>query len=403
MPVIMKSIKKSILTINSGSSSIKFAIFEMDGSLPKLLSGEIENIGMKNTKLVYNYSDTDQKNTIDISLARHDDAINFLLDWLEKQNTSVSINAIGHRIVHGMEHTQPEQITPVLLDALKKISAYDPEHLPREIKLIELFKKRYSSLVQIACFDTAFHTSMPAIAKLLSIPRRYHAMGIQRYGFHGISYAFLMEELEREAGIEAAQGRVILAHLGNGSSLAAVKDSKSMDTSMGFTPAAGIPMGTRSGDLDPGLAWYLMGHEKLSTEQFNHLINYESGLLGVSETSSDMRELMKSKDTDMRADQAIELFCYQTKKWIGSFATVLGGIDTLVFSGGIGENAPEIRSRICEGMKFLGIELDDTKNVKNEPIISTGHANVCVRVIKTNEELMIARMVCRVLNYSIKN
>ena len=211
-----------------------------------------------------------------------------------------------------------------------------------------------------------------------------------------------MEELQRIGGNEVAHGKIILAHLGSGASLAAVKEGKSMDTSMGFTPASGLVMGTRSGDLDPGVACYLMQSEKMSATQFNHLINHESGLLGISETSSDMRELLKHKDPDDRAAEAIELCCYHTKKWIGSFTAVLGGLDTLVFSGGIGENAPEIRSRVCDGMKFLGIELDNTRNTKNESIISADLSKVTIHVIKTNEELMIARMVYRVLNYDIK-
>jgi len=396
----MRSVKNSILTINGGSSSIKFALYQIDDVLTQLLAGAIENIGAGNIRLSCSYFDTDQKNDIAIKADGYNDAAIFLIDWLGKQDFFASVKAIGHRIVHGMKHTAPALITPELLDELKNISAYDPEHLPEEIKLIELFRKQYSSLPQIACFDTAFHAAMPAVAKLLAIPRRYYENGIQRYGFHGLSYTFLMEELARVAGSETAHGRIILAHLGSGASLAAVKDGKSMDTSMGFTPASGLVMGTRAGDLDPGVAWYLIQVEKMSAAEFNHLINYESGLLGISEASSDMRELIKKQSADKRAEEAIELFCYQTKKWIGSFAAALGGIDTLIFSGGIGENAPEIRKRICGGMKFLGIELDDIKNKKNESIISTGSGKVTIRVIKTNEELMIGRMVCRVLNYT---
>ena len=400
---IMESSKSFVLTINGGSSSIKFALYEIERSLEQLFYGEIESIGTKNPKLSFNNTITNQKNSFDIKAVDHDDAVNFLIDWLEKQDGFVSVRAIGHRIVHGMKHTEPERVTTELLDELKKISAYDPEHLPGEINLIEIFQKRYPLIPQIACFDTSFHSSMPPVARLLPIPRRFNAMGIQRYGFHGLSYAWLMEELKRIAGNETAQGKIILAHLGNGASIAAVKDGKSIDTSMGFTPASGLLMGTRTGDLDPGAAWYLMQVEKLSPEQFNHLINHESGLLGISETSSDMRELIKCQDNDSRAADAIELFCYQTKKWIGSFAAVLGGLNTLVFSGGIGEHAPEVRDRICRGLQFLGIELDEARNVKNETIISTDASKVCVRVIKTNEELMIARLVCHVLNYSIKN
>ncbi len=391
-----------ILTINGGSSSIKFSLYKIEEPLKLIFNGQIENIGSTKAKFSSYNSITLQKNNISIKVSRHDEAAIYLINWLEKQEGFDSINAIGHRIVHGMKHTAPEIISSTLLKELKKISAYDPEHLPEEIKLIEVFRKRYPSLKQVACFDTSFHTSMPTVAKLLSLPRRYYEKGIQHYGFHGLSYAYLIEELNRLAGNETAQGKIILAHLGSGASLAAVKNCKSMDTSMGFTPGSGLPMGTRAGDLDPGVAWYLMQFEKLSPNEFNHLINHESGLLGVSETSSDMRELMNAEDTDHRAAEAIELFCYQTKKWIGSYAAVLEGLDTLIFSGGIGEHAPEIRSKICDGLKFLGIELDEIKNMNNENIISSNASKVIVRVIKTNEEIMIARIVCDVLNKSIK-
>ncbi len=388
----------NILTINGGSSSIKFSLYKIQEPLEQLFSGEIENIGTQNVKLNITNSVGEEKYSISIKSADHDEAANILIDWLEKQEDFDSIKAIGHRIVHGMEHTEPEIISDDLLNELKKISAFDPEHLPEETKLIEIFRKRYPSLKQVACFDTSFHSSMPTVAKLLSIPRRFFEKGIQRYGFHGLSYAYLLEELKNVAGDETAKGKIILAHLGNGASLAAVKDGKSIDTSMGFTPTSGLPMGTRTGDLDPGVAWYLMQFEKLNPKQFSHLINHESGLLGISETNADMRKLMKIEDTDNRAKETIELFCYQTKQWIGSFAAALGGLDVLVFSGGIGEHSPEVRSKICDNLEFLGIELDEIKNMNNEPVISTEISKVQVRVIKTNEELMIAKLVCNVLN-----
>jgi acetate kinase len=392
-----------ILAINGGSSSIKFALFKTGNSLKQLFNGAIENIGTQKATLNFSNTIDQQKNSIDIEAADHDQAANHLIDWLEKQEHFDSIKAIGHRIVHGMDHTEPELVTDDLLNELKKISAFDPEHLPEEIKLIETFSKRYPALKQVACFDTSFHTSMPPVAKLLSIPRRYYKMGIQRYGFHGLSYAYLMQELERIAGNKSAKRKIILAHLGNGASVAAVKDGKSIDTSMGFTPTSGLPMGTRTGDLDPGVAWYLMQYERLDPKEFNHLINHESGLLGISETSADMRELMKIEDRDERAAEAIELFCYQTKKWIGSFAAVLGGLDVLVFSGGIGENSPDVRSRIGSNLEFPGIELDKIKNINNQTIISADTSKVNVYVIKTNEELMIATLVGWLLNYSDKN
>jgi acetate kinase len=386
-----------ILTINGGSSSIKFSLYKIEALLKQIVNGQIENIGSAKAKLIFTNSSTEQINGISIKAADHNEASDHLIDWLEKQQGFDSVKAIGHRIVHGMNHTEPELITPALIRELKKISAYDPDHLPEEIKLIEVFKKHFPKLKQIACFDTCFHTTMPIVAKLLSIPRRYYDKGIHRYGFHGLSYSYLLHELESLAGKAAAQGRIILAHLGSGASLAAVKDGKSVDTTMGFTPASGLMMGTRTGDLDPGVAWYLMQFENLSPKEFNHLINHQSGLLGISEISSDMRELMEAEDTNGDAKVAIELFCYQTKKWIGSFAVVLGGLDTLVFSGGIGEHSPEIRSKICDSLTFLGIELDEIKNMNNEAVISAEASKINVRVIKTNEEIMIARLVNDIL------
>jgi acetate kinase len=247
------------------------------------------------------------------------------------------------------------------------------------------------------------HHDLPRVAQLLPIPRRYEAQGVRRYGFHGLLYAFFIEELARMAGPEAAQGRVILAHLGNGASLAAVRYGKSLDTSMSFTPAAGVPMSTRSGDLDPGLVWYLARTEQRSAKQFNEMVNFQSGLLGISETSSDMRDLLKRETEDKRAAEAVALFCYQVKKWIGAFAAALGGLNTLVFAGGIGENAPPVRARICEGLRFLGIELEEKRNAANEDVISSAASRVGVRVIRTDVELMIAKTVCQVLGLGCKN
>jgi len=323
----------------------------------------------------------------------HKSAANSLIDWLEARPEFASVKAVGHRVVHGMKHTEPEIVTNKLLTELHRISPTDPEHLPREIELIETFRKRHPKLPQVACFDTAFHQTMPRVAKLLPIPRRFDAMGIQRYGFHGLSYAYLMQELARLGDPAATKGRVILAHLGNGASLAAVRNGKSTDTSMGFTPTAGLVMSTRSGDLDPGLAPYLARTGQMTTKQFYEMVNHKSGLLGISGTSSDMRDLLAIETKDVRAAEAVALFCYQTKKWIGAYTAALGGLDTLVFSGGIGENAPSIRARICEGLGFLGITISTTRNAKNAAVISTDASRVTVRFIRTDEELMIARSV----------
>jgi acetate kinase len=286
-----------------------------------------------------------------------------------------------------------------MMEELHDLEPFDPEHLPEEILLAEAFHRRFPDLLQVACFDTAFHRDMPRVARILPIPRRYDRKGVQRYGFHGLSYSFLMEELERLAGPKAVRGRVILAHLGNGASLAAVQDGKPIDTSMGLTPTAGIPMSTRSGDLDPGITWFLARTEKMSAKKFNEMVNFQSGLLGVSETSSDMRDLLSREKEDSRAAEAVALFCYQVKKWIGAFTAVLGGLDTLIFTGGIGENAPAVRARICDGLEFLGIELEENQNAANAGVISAGDSRVAVRVIRTDEEVMIAKMVCRLLGY----
>jgi acetate kinase len=284
-----------------------------------------------------------------------------------------------------------------MVEELHQLQPFDPDHLPEEILLTEAFHRRFPDLVQVACFDTAFHHDLPRVARLLPIPRHYEEQGVRRYGFHGLSYAFLMEELARVAGPQAAQGRVILAHLGNGASLAAVYKSKSVDTSMGLTPTGGVPMSTRSGDLDPGLVWYLARTEGITAKKFNEMVNFQSGLLGISETSSDMHDLLERESEDVRAAEAVALFCYQVKKWIGAFAAALGGLDALVFAGGIGENAPVIRARICNGLGFLGIELEEKRNAANEGVISAQASRVAVRVMHTDEEWMIAKTVCRVL------
>jgi acetate kinase len=399
----MKPAGTSILTLNGGSSSIKFAMYPIGGPLVRTLAGKIDRIGLSGTHLTYSEAPQGPPISQNVKADDHASAANFLIDWLEQRVGLTHVMAVGHRVVHGMQHSRPERVSQALLDELHRISSYDPDHLPHEIALIEALRQRHPLLPQVACFDTAFHHTMPRVARLLPIPRRFDAIGIQRYGFHGLSYAYLMQELEHVAGKETAHGRVILAHLGNGASLAAVRDGRSIDTSMGFTPSGGLPMGTRPGDLDPGVAWYLMQSENLTPTEFNQLINHESGLLGMSETSSDMGDLIKHEATDVRAAEAVALFCYQVKKWIGAYAAALGGLDTLVFAGGIGENAQIVRTRICDGLAFLGVEIEETRNATNENVISAPTSRVTVRVIHTDEELMIAKSVRHTLDLPIEN
>ena len=333
-------VKPCVLTINGGSSSIKFALFEAGGSLQRILAGRIERIGLPDS--VFNVKSTSRSETVSrkVNAPDHTAAVNVLMDWVQERIERGTLAAVGHRVVHGgPKYWEPQRITPSMIAELHQLSPFDPEHLPEEILLTEAFHRRFPALPQIACFDTAFHHDMPRVARLLPIPRRYDAKGVQRYGFHGLSCTYLMKELARVAGAKAVQGRVILAHLGNGASVTAVRGGKSIDTSMSFTPTAGLPMSTRSGDLDPGISWYLARTEQVTAKQFHHMINHESGLLGVSEISSDMRELLLREKEDVRAVEAVALFCYQAKKWICAMAGALGGLDTLVFAGGIGENA----------------------------------------------------------------
>ena len=388
----------SILTINGGSSSIKFAVFQYASTIKKVIEGSIDRIGLNGTSFTFNNLVNQQQSKSAIAADNHQSAANYLLDWLGSQDEFSSVVAVGHRIVHGMSRHLPAIVTPELIVELTTISAYDPDHLPAEIKLIEAFLERYPNLTQVTCFDTAFHSDMPRVAKLLAIPRRYSEQGIQRYGFHGLSYAYLLEALVDIGDTAATQGKVILAHLGSGASMTAIFNGKSIDTSMGFTPTSGLPMSTRSGDIDPGLLSYFQTAEKMTATQFHQMVNQESGLLGVSETSPDMSDLLALEKDDVRAAEAVALFCYQAKKCIGSYAAALGGLDTLVFSGGIGENAAVVRARICEGLDFLGIELATEQNDKNASLISSDASRVKLRVIHTDEAQMIAKSVVRFLS-----
>jgi acetate kinase len=394
----MQRADSRILTINGGSSSIKFALFDGGNPPQRQIEGAIERIGLPGALLRTKGSEPRDNISRPVIAPDYKAAIDRLMDWIEERIGSNGLSAAGHRVVHGgPKYVEPRRITPEMVIELKQISPFDPEHMPEEIHLIEALQSRFPKLPQIACFDTAFHHDLPRVALQLPIPRRYEAMGVRRYGFHGLSYEFLMGELARLDGDHAAKGRVVLAHLGSGASLAAVKEGKSVDTSMAFTPTAGVPMSTRSGDLDPGLVWYLARTEKMSARQFHEMVNSRSGLLGISETSSDMRDLLVREPRDVRAAEAVALFCYQVKKWIGAFAAALGGLDTLIFAGGIGENAPAVRSRICEGLEFLGIEFDTARNAANEPVISSAASLVTIRVMHTDEELVIARSVIHVL------
>jgi acetate kinase len=399
MPDSGKEDSGSILAINSGSSTLKFSLFRAGDSPVRKLSGMIDRIGSPQGTLTWMQEGAVRADRRTVEAPDHAACLDLLMACVDGLYAQAPLRAIGHRVVHGgRDYREPQRVTPVVMEELKRLSPFDPEHLPAEIELIEACARRYPRLPQVACFDTAFHQGMPNVARLLPIPRRYDRLGLQRYGFHGLSYAFLMKELARIGRQGEASGRVILAHLGNGASMAAVKDGRSVETTMGFTPASGMPMSRRSGDLDPGLVSYLARTEGMSADRFHQMVNTESGLLGVSEISADMRDLLKEEQRDPRAADAVALFCYQAKKWIGAMAAVLGGVDTLVFSAGIGEQSPAIRARICEGLEFLGVAIDHARNQQNEAVISGEGGRVTVRVIHTDEEREIAASVMALLS-----
>jgi acetate kinase len=381
-----------ILTINSGSSSLKFSLYRLGPGEDLVLAGQLDRIGVKGGQ----FQTRDARGRVllgrNLELPDHRAALAALMDWLKGQEPGPSVQAVGHRLVHGgPAHLKPVLITPPVLADLRQLIPLAPDHLPHEIQAIETLGQIFPGLPQIACFDTAFHRRMPEVAQSVALPREYAGMGVMRYGFHGLSYEYLLQELAKEAGAAAARGRVIMAHLGNGASLAALKGGVSQDTTMGMTPAGGLVMSTRSGDLDPGVILYLLQEQGLTPDAVNDLLNHRGGLLGVSGLSSDLQDLLAAEGRDPRAAAAVALFCYQAQKFLGALVAVLGGLDTLVFSGGIGENSSVIRQRLLANLQVFGIALDPALNEAQAPIISSAASRVTVRVMQTNEELMIAR------------
>jgi acetate kinase len=390
-----------ILAVNAGSSSVKAVVYETCEQIRAICQCTIENIGQTDVVFKTKSSTNIDESSKLLEVKNHTDAIATIINWLNQQLNTNEIVAVGHRIVHGgPQYFKPQLITDKVVEDWRAFSSYDPDHLPNSIQLIKKLNSLFPNLPQVACFDTAFSHDLPRVAQILPIPRKYEKEGLRRYGFHGLSYTYLLSKLRETDGDQTANGRIILAHLGSGSSLTATLNGKPLDTTMGLTPASGIPMSTRSGDLDPGIAWYLHHKDGLGIAEFNDMVNRLSGLLGVSETSADMKTLLQHEETDVRAAEAVDLFCYQTKKAIGSLAAVLGGVDMVVFSGGIGEKAPLIRSRICEGLGFLGLELDEDDNNSNASEISAHGSRVRVRIMHTDEERIIAEQVAEVVNIS---
>jgi len=401
--------RRRILAINGGSSSIKFALFATADSATqpqRIVGGQVERVGQPGTTLVIAGADGKTTERRPVTAATHEEAAEHLIDGLLARLGSSELAGIGHRIVHGGTKLLEHQLfSDEVVAELKRSIPLDPAHLPREIALVEAFYRRFPSVPQVACFDTAFHRDLPRAAALLPIPRSFLDAGVRRFGFHGLSYTYLLDELRRLAPREAV-GRVVFAHLGSGASMAAVAAGRPIDTSMAFTPTAGLVMGTRPGDLDPGLLVYLMREQKFTPERLDDWLNHDCGLLGVSAFSADVRDLLGARQTDMRAADAIELFCYQARKWIGAFAAAMGGLDALVFSAGIGERSPDIRAEICAGLEHLGVRLDATRNqaVHGEAASISAHdSRIVVFVIPTDEEIVIARIVSGMIREEMQN
>ena len=396
----MPSPAKRVLTMNRGSATLKSTLYEVGTRNEALLSMSVAYSDDAGGRL--KIANSTGAALLDSPVEGKDSnaALEVMFAWLDKHEFLSGLAAAGHRLVHGgARYSEPQGITPEFVLELEKLIPLDPDHLPAAIRGIQFIAQKIPQLAQVACFDTAFHSSLPAIAKMYALPRRFYDEGIRRYGFHGLSYEYIAGEL-RKIDVKLTAGRVIVAHLGSGASMVALQDGKSTDTSMGFMPLEGLVMSTRSGDVDPGLLPYLQTEKKMSAKEASAVLNKQSGLLGVSGTTGDMRELLEKSAQDAHAAEAIDLFCYRAKKYVGSYAAALGGLDALVFTGGIGERAPAVRERICSGLEFLGISLDAARNAVNAPVISAPDSRVNVRVIETNEDLMVLQHVLTVLGQS---
>jgi acetate kinase len=394
-----------VLALNSGSSSLKFALYAVQGDAgePPVASGQLAPIGGEDGQLMLR--DLAGGRAVDrrVPLPTHAAALRLLLETLGAHAVSWSYDAVGHRLVHGgADFFAPTRVTPDVIRTLRGLIPLAPEHLPQAISIIEAVADVHPAVPQVACFDTAFHHAMPEVARTYALPHTLTEGGrVRRYGFHGLSYEAILAALEQEGARMAAGARLVIAHLGNGASLCAVRDGRSLDTTMGFSPTGGLVMGTRTGDLDPGVVLYLMERHHLTTSQARTVLSHESGMLALSagarSGTADVRELLAREADDPAAALALVVFCYQAKRHLGALVAALGGLDALIFTGGIGEHASAIRARICDGLGVLGIELDAARNAAGAPVISSGTSAVTVRVMETEEERMIARHTAAVL------
>ncbi|MCD6009370.1 acetate/propionate family kinase [Halomonas sp. IOP_31] len=393
----MPNRRSAILVVNCGSSSLKFAVFGVTEGLARLVWGAASGIGTSQGRLQMSSA----QGTVDDHPARmadHATAIEKVDTLLQQQTSRLDLVGIGHRVVHGGPDCDcPQRIDASLLDRLHALVPLAPLHLPHNLAGISAMRTQFPDVPQLACFDTAFHHGLPAVARHTGLPREYAAQGVRRYGFHGLSYEFIVDDLRRRHGPAALDERLIVAHLGNGASMAAIRHGRSVETTMGFSALGGMPMGTRSGDLDPGILLYLAGHDGLDAAEIEELLYRRSGLLGLSGVSADMRELLTHREDTPEAAQAVDFFCHRARHFIGALSAALGGLDRLIFTGGIGANSPAIRAQICAGMGYLGITLEEGRNRTPGPVISAAEGPVRVEAVATDEERMIARHVQRTL------
>lgn len=382
-----------ILCLNSGSSSVKLALFCLGDKETLLAQGAAERIGQQNGRLWIRGPAEEILVEQTSHFPNHQATVLAILAAFQQLRLPKP-TAVGHRVVHGgLEYASPALVDAQLLDTLRKLIPFASLHLPGAIHGIESVSTQFPGIMQVACFDTAFHRRMPETNQRFPLPRSFYEEGIRRYGFHGLSYEYILDVLG-----PAVQGRTIIAHLGNGCSMVAVSHGRPLDTTMGLTPTGGVMMGTRCGDIDPGIVLYLMNEKGYGPSRIDELVNHQSGLLGVSGISSDMKTLLKKSASDPHARQAVEMFCHHLRKHVGALAAVLGGVDTLVFTGGIGEHAAPVRWNVCQGLAHLGINLDEERNTKHAEMISIQDSSCQVRVIPTNEDLMIARHTYQVIS-----
>lgn len=378
-----------LLVINPGSSSVKATVYDDVSSGVALYAVSIEGIGTGSATLLpdatFNEATIEKVDASDYLAAVH-----LIREWLETKN--VALDAIGYRVVHGGErYKAPTIVDDEVIEYLTSISSLAPNHMPGAIECIDAFRSVYPAVVHVACFDTSFFADIPALAKTLPIPKSISDEGVRRYGFHGLSYQYILEDFRKHEGDGAARGRVIIAHMGNGVSLSACRDGQPIDMTMGFTPVSGVPMSTRTGDIEPGVILYLLREKKMNVDDVSELVTRQSGLLGISDDTADMYYLLQHQQDNPSAALAIEFFCYEIKKQIGAYIAVLDGVDSIIFAGGIGERSAEIRKRIMSGFDFIGITLSEEYNNENARLISSEGSKAGVHVIPTHEDVMIAR------------